>query len=212
MNVYGIIPARKNSRRISGKNIAPLRDKPLIQYTIEAAQQSKCLDRIIVSTDCAQTAQIAASMGVQIVMRPEELSRGDGTHAGMVTAHALQNIDRPDAVCWLQPSSPLRSPYAIVTAVGMMGLYDCDSVVSYVTDAPLEQLAQVDPNLKVSRFRLVGNESPVYRRSGDIYLTKTDVLLSCDLYGKDSRALIIPREQYCNINEPVDLKIAEALL
>lgn len=192
MIVYGIIPARKNSCRIPGKNIVPLRGKPLIEYTIRAAQESKCLERIIVSTDCCQTANIAAALGVQVVMRPEALSRGDGVHPGVVAAHCLESLPRPDAVMWLQPTSPLRMACFVKRAVETMEQTGCDSVVSYV-DAT-----------ESGRYLLV--------RSGDIYLTKTDVLLSCDLYGKDSRALIIPRDRYCNINEPVDLKIAEALL
>lgn len=212
MIVYAIIPARGGSVRIPHKNIVPLRGRPLIEYTIRAAQESKRLERIIVSTDCCQTASIAAALGVQVVMRPSELSDGD-KHPGIVAAHCLESLPRPDAVMWLQPTSPLRRPEWIREAVGIMEETGCDSVVSYVRieEAQLKYLAAIVGHKLISPCASdIGD--PLYTRSGDIYLTKADVLLSCDLYGKDRRALIIPRERYCNINEPVDLKIAEALL
>jgi CMP-N-acetylneuraminic acid synthetase len=96
----------------------------------------------------------------------------------------------------------------------MMEDHGCDSVVSYVDASPWHPKYMATPggHHRVFVFKPSTELPVVYLRSGDIYLTKTDVLLSLDLYGKDSRALIIPRERYCNINEPVDLKIAEALL
>lgn len=213
MIVYGIIPARGGSVRIPHKNIVPLRGKPLIEYTIRAAQESKCLDRIIVSTDCVRTANIASDLGVQVVMRPDALSRGDGVHPGVVAAHCLESLPKPDAVMWLQPTSPLRKAEWIQDAVAMMREMNCDSVVSYVDAEPwhLRYMVHLLHESQTSRV-IAMPRLKLGLRSGDIYLTKTDVLLSCDLYGKDSRALIIPRDRYCNINEPVDLKIAEALL
>lgn len=212
MNVYGIIPARKNSVRIPGKNIVPLRGKPLIEYTIDAAKQSGVLKRIIVSTDCCKTANIAQECGAQVVMRPESLSGGNGIHPGLITAHCIASMEKPDAIMWLQPTSPLRKPEWIREAVAIMERYNCDSVVTYTEASPIDHLANIHNDGRTSRLMAVGNVLPCFLRSGDIYLTKTDVLLSLDLYGKDSRALIIPRDRYCNINEPVDLKIAEALL
>lgn len=214
MKVYGIIPARGGSQRIKRKNIVHLRGKPLIEYTIEAAKQSGVLARIIVSTDCCQTANIASSCGVQVVMRPESLSRGDGVHPGIVAAHCIESMEKPDAIMWLQPTSPLRRPEWIRYAVTMMEQNGCDSVVSFVEASPWhpKYMSVLGAGERAIAFAPSSECESVYLRSGDIYLTKTDVLLSLDLYGKDSRALIIPRERYCNINEPVDLKIAEALL
>lgn len=214
MTVYGIIPARGGSVRIPHKNIVPLRGKPLIEYTIRAAQESKCLERIIVSTDCCQTANIAAELGVQVVMRPETLSRGDGVHPGVVAAHCLESLPKPDAVMWLQPTSPLRKPEWISNAESLIRAEKCDSVVSYVDASQwhVNAMATLGAGRSINRFMPCVDFPTLYLRSGDIYLTKTEVLLSCDLYGKDSRALLIPRDRYCNINEPVDLKIAEALL
>lgn len=191
MIVYAIIPARGGSVRIPHKNIVPLRGKPLIEYTIRCAQESKACERIIVSTDCCKTADIAESLGVQVVMRPAELSDGR-KHPSEVARHCLESLPLPDAVLWLQPTSPLRKPEWIKDAIHTMDTMGCDSVVSYV-DAT-----------ESGRYLLV--------RSGDIYLTKTSVLLAGDVYGQDSRALIIPRDRYCNINQPVDLRIAEELL
>ena len=59
--ILGLIPARSGSKRIKNKNIYELNGKPLIQYTIEAAKNSKLLDDVIVSTDSKRIAEIASN-------------------------------------------------------------------------------------------------------------------------------------------------------
>ena len=59
MNVVGLIPARGGSKRVPRKNIRPLKGKPLIQYTIDAALNSKLINRVIVSTDDKEIADIS---------------------------------------------------------------------------------------------------------------------------------------------------------
>lgn len=111
--VLAIIPARGGSKSIPKKNIYPILGKPVIFYTIEAAKRSKLIDRIIVSTDDKEIADIARGFGAEIpFLRPKELAE-DNTPDLPVFQHALywlkKNEDyQPDIVIHLWPTSPFR--------------------------------------------------------------------------------------------------------
>jgi len=78
MKVLGIVPAHGGSRRVSGKNIRPLAGKPLIAYTIEAGLQSTSVERLIVSTDDKETADIARKWGAEMpFLRSSDLAEDD---------------------------------------------------------------------------------------------------------------------------------------
>jgi N-acylneuraminate cytidylyltransferase len=85
-----VIPARGGSKRIPRKNIKLFCGKPIIGWSIEAAQDSECFDRIIVSTDDEEIADIARSFGAEVpFLRPKNLS---DEHSGTipVIAHAIE--------------------------------------------------------------------------------------------------------------------------
>jgi pseudaminic acid cytidylyltransferase len=69
-----IIPARGGSKRLPRKNIADFHGKPVIAYTIEAARDCGCFDRVVVSTEDAEIAAVASSFGAEIVRRSERLA------------------------------------------------------------------------------------------------------------------------------------------
>lgn len=105
-----VIPARGGSKRIPRKNIKPFCGKPMIAWSIEAAQSSGLFERIIVSTDDAEIAEVAKQWGAEVpFIRPEELSND---HAGTteVIAHATrwalnQDFD-VEAVCCIYATAP----------------------------------------------------------------------------------------------------------
>ena len=85
-----IIPARGGSKRIPRKNIRPFGGRPMIAWSIDAALQSGCFDRVIVSTDDAEIADVAQAAGASVpFLRPPELS-DDHTGTIPVVAHAVQ--------------------------------------------------------------------------------------------------------------------------
>ncbi|AWB67794.1 pseudaminic acid cytidylyltransferase [Saccharobesus litoralis] len=89
MRSLAIIPARGGSKRIPKKNIRSFAGKPLIAYSIEAATASNCFDKVIVSTDCPQIAQVARDYGADVPFtRPDDLS-GDFVGTMAVTRHAI---------------------------------------------------------------------------------------------------------------------------
>lgn len=110
MNI-AIIPARGGSKRIPHKNIKKFCGKPLIAYSIEVALASKLFDRIIVSTDDKEIANIAKSYGAEVpFMRPDKLA-DDYTGTGEVTKHALQKLQEQslhyDYACTIYATAPL---------------------------------------------------------------------------------------------------------
>lgn len=119
--VIAIIPARGGSKRLPGKNIKPLAGKPLIAWTIEEAQKSKYIDRLILSTDSKEIAEVAKLYGCEVpFIRPAELS-DDKASSNDVVMHALDEIDNKyDIVIILQPTSPLRKVKDIDGALDFM--------------------------------------------------------------------------------------------
>ena len=109
--IVAVIPARGGSKRIPKKNIKEFFGKPIISYSIRAAIDSQLFDKVIVSTDCENIAQVAIKYGAEVpFMRPEELS-GDflGTHE--VVGHALKWLedfgDAVDFACCIYATAPM---------------------------------------------------------------------------------------------------------
>lgn len=109
-----VIPARGGSKRIPRKNIKQFHGKPMIAWSIEAAQDSKIFDEIIVSTDDEEIAEIARQYGASVpFMRPENLSN-DHANTTSVMAHAcnwsIQAGLNSEVVCCLYATSPFVRP------------------------------------------------------------------------------------------------------
>ena len=109
MNV-AIIPARGGSKRIPHKNIRFFNGKPILAYSIEAAKESGCVDRVIVSTDDPVIADVARTLGAEIpFLRPQNLA-DDQTHLDAVMSHAVRWLldqgHAPEFVCGLFATAP----------------------------------------------------------------------------------------------------------
>lgn len=111
-SIVALIPARSGSRRIPGKNVKRLQGHPLIAYTIAAARGAGIFDRILVSTDCPDYAQVARHYGAEVpFLRPREFS-GDESPDIEWLDHLLRTLSAggtaPDCFCILRPTSPFR--------------------------------------------------------------------------------------------------------
>ena len=134
MRVLGLIPARGGSKELPRKNIRLLGGKPLIQHTFECARSSGVPDRIVLSTDDPEIWEVASSFGLEApFLRPTEYARDDSPMID-VAVHALETLRlegyEPEALLLLQPTSPLRRPEHVRTALEL--LEDHDSVCSVV--------------------------------------------------------------------------------
>lgn len=218
-----VITARGGSKGIPRKNIKDLAGKPLIAYTIEAANKSQYLTRAIVSTDDAEIAQIAKQYGADIpFIRPTELAQ-DKSASIEAIQHAIKWLQKNknedyDYIMILQPTSPLRTSQDIDECIKLAIEKDADSVMSMVEldDFSIKKLKkikdglilpwQVDEGGTTSRRQ---DLEKVYKRNCAIYLTKTSLIEKGDLFGKKSLAYIMPAEKSVDINSPIDFEMAE---
>lgn len=166
MNV-AVIPARGGSKRIPRKNIRLFCGKPMIAWTIEAALQSQCFDRILVSTDDPEIAEVANAWGAETpFVRPPELS-DDHTGTMPVIAHAIQQLMKPlpDLVCCLYATAPFIAPEYIRSGERKLLENDADyafSVTSY--PFPIQRAVRMTPDGRVEMF----NPHEFSKRSQDL--------------------------------------------
>lgn len=106
--VLGLIPARGGSKRLPGKNLKMLCGKPMINWTVDAARESRYLDRIVLTTEDPAIIAAVTDMGVEIVNRPAELAQ-DKSNVYDAIFHALEFFEPHDYICLLQITSPLRT-------------------------------------------------------------------------------------------------------
>jgi CMP-N-acetylneuraminic acid synthetase len=185
--ILGLIPARAGSVGVRGKNIRPLGGRPLIVHTIEAARGSR-LDRVVISTDSEQIAALGAA-AERPFLRPAELATGTAL-AIAVVRHALEHFRSrenwvPDAVFYLQPTSPFRSSADIDTALDLLkAAATADSVmsVSLVNEHPAFEWIEEAGRLKPAFPQLVRPErrqdlSPIFIDNNAITLSRTSYLL-----------------------------------
>ena len=231
MKVLGIITARGGSKGIPGKNLKLLGGRPLLDYTIDAANDTP-LDRLILSTDDKKIADLARSLGCEVpFMRPAELARDETPHLPVIQ-HAVQWMlehqhYKPDIVLTLQPTSPLRSAADIAAALRMLELSGADSVVS-VTEVsahahPMRMLRVDDTGHAV----LFATGQPVRKRinrrqdlpkawvmNGAIYACRTNVLFAAEpsLYGDRVVAYPMPADRSISIDDLEDWAAAERAL
>lgn len=104
--ILGVIPARGGSKGIPRKNLRLIAGKPLIVWSIEAAQRSKLLNRFVVSTEDEEIAAISQRAGAEVLWRPAELA-SDGATTAAVLQHIVRQ-ENPDTLVLLQPTSPVR--------------------------------------------------------------------------------------------------------
>lgn len=226
--ILGVITARGGSKGIPGKNIKLLWEKPLIAYTIEAALASRFLTRCIVSTDSQEIAEISKKYGADVpFLRPTELAQDKSTSMAVVQ-HALnwlkQNQEEEyDYLMILQPTSPLRTARDIDECIKKIIDTKADSVMSMIEleNFALEKIKRIENDVIVpfDNTNKEGKQSTprqfldkAYRRNSAIYLTKVDLIMRSDLFGKISRPYIMPIERSVDINEPADLELAEFYL
>jgi CMP-N,N'-diacetyllegionaminic acid synthase len=227
MRVLGLIPARGGSKGIPHKNICVVAGKPLLQYTTEAALAARRLNRVVLSTEDEQIAELGRCYGVEVpFLRPAELAQ-DTSPMLPVVQHAVRMLQASgehfDAVCLLQPTNPMRRASDIDEAIQLLERTQADSVISFVEvgdshPARMKYLTAdgrvIDPPFAEEVEGQRRQDLPkLYLREGSIYLTRTAVIMQRNsLRGNDCRAFIISPERACNIDGPLDLFIAEQLL
>ena len=216
-----IIPARGGSKRLPRKNVLPLAGRPLVGWSIQAAFESRYIDRVIVSSDDGEILGIAEKMGAEPLLRPKGLATDEATTID-VLIHAVTKAGQSyDHVVLLQATSPLREAHHIDEAVEYMLAIQAGSVIS-VTEAEHSPLwSNVLPEdgclSGFIRGDVIGKRSQdldtYYRLNGALYIAKTDRLVSSkSLMFDDSYAYVMERECSIDIDSLYDFICAEALI
>lgn len=225
--LLALVPARGGSKGIPRKNLAPLAGKPLLQYTLEAALASRQIDDTLLSTDDEEIAAFAAQCGAATrYRRPPQLA---GDDAPMIAAveHALEWYARehsrpPDAVLLLQPTSPLRTVADIDGAIARFREAGADTLASVhrLSEHPCEcvvaagrswQYLVPPPVACAGRQDYPGG---FFFINGALYLARTEVLRRERRFIVPGATLLyeMPRERGIDIDSPLDLACAAALL
>jgi len=225
-NILAIIPARGGSKGILKKNIKQLSGKPLIEYTINAAKQSKLINHLIVSTDDEDIKNISLQLNVDVpFLRPKHLATDDSGSLGLVQ-HALDFFEKKDlhfdAVVLLQPTTPFRTKNLIDEAIKKFLHTECDALVS-VLKVPHQYhphwtfFTSKENFLRVStgEQHIISRRQALpeaFFRDGSIYITKTEVIKKGSLYGKKLSYIENSDKFYVNIDTEKDWGMAELMV
>lgn len=224
MKHLAIIPARSGSKGLKDKNVKILNGKPMMVYTIEAACKANIFDCVHVSTDSQEYAEIARENGADTpFLRSKEYST-DTANTWDVVRYVLKKYaelgKQFDMVTVLQPTSPLRTVDDICGAYKRFCEKKASAVVSVsemehspVLCNKLEMDLSLNNFVDMSLAKRRQNMPRYYRVNGGIYMIKVQILDALDeLYGANSYAYIMKRENSIDIDDDLDFKIAEALL
>jgi CMP-N,N'-diacetyllegionaminic acid synthase len=135
MEILAIIPARSGSKGLPQKNLKRLLGKPLIEYTIKSAKNSKLIDRVIVTTDDKKIAEFSKSVGAEIpFLRPKKYAKNNSSQFDFIN-HALQFLKKnesyiPDIITVLHPTSPFRKLGKIDRSIRLLQRSKSDTVIS----------------------------------------------------------------------------------
>ena len=225
-NILAVIPCRGGSKGVPRKNIKLLGGIPLIQYTIEAARNSKYISDFCVSSEDQEILDIAKTLNSPTIERPTELAL-DETPTLPVVKHALEFLECKnqkiyDIVLILQATTPLRASEDIDDAITKLILTGCDSVVSVSKSLhghPSKAKKIIDDHL-VPFFDFLNEKEGVrrqdlpsaYYRNGGIYAFKRSLVDKGTIFGNDCRPIIMPLERSLEIDTSLDFLILESLI
>ncbi len=184
--IIAFIPARGGSKGVPRKNIKLLHGKPLIAHAIETAFHSAVIDRVFVTTEDDEIAQVAKQFGAEIIERPKELA-GDHVVIEPVLKHALGVIEKmglkPDFIALLPPTSPLLKSEIVKQCVDKVVHQGFDSCFTAYIPTTYEfkwrkvgESDLVKPELQPGT-RVVRQLQPkVYHENGAFYITKASLI------------------------------------
>lgn len=220
-----IIPARSGSKGIKNKNLINLNGKPLIAWTIEAAIKSKEFDKIYVSTESDQIAQISIRYGAEIPFKRPKSLASDNTHSVHVVINVLEwfydnNGYLPEYTSMLLPTSPLRQPFHISESLDIMRSKGFSSLVSII-----------DLGIHITNIRHFENE--IFRRTfnnehpntqrqdsknlfsvnGSIFIAKTEELVkNKTFHTQNCYGYLMDKYTSIDINNDKDLEFAKKVM
>lgn len=221
--VLAIIPARGGSKGIPKKNIKAVSGKPMINYTIEAARECDYIDKVIVSTDDEEIAEISMKAGAVVpFLRPDELAVDDAELIDVVM-HAIEfyerKAERYDIIVLLQPTSPLRTSEDLQKALEYYMRKGEKSLlsISEVSEHPKMMRKFNDENelQKMLGEDGDGTESgskKYYKVNGAIFINSMSELSEKTKFENNVMGYVLSKEHGIDIDVPEDVVVAEYYL
>lgn len=221
--MIAIIPARGGSKGLPRKNVRSLCGKPLIAYTIECALKSKYIDRIIVSTDDDEIAEISLKFGAEVpFMRPDYLA-SDTALAIDNYIYTIDRLEKKDNISIndfivLQPTSPLKIVEDIDNAIELFREKNADSVISYTKELhPIYWHKEIDIDnrlINIFEDRIANRQDfrTTYYPNGAIYIFASSLIRKKVYYSEKTFAYVMPRNRSIDIDFLEDFLYVEYLL
>jgi CMP-N,N'-diacetyllegionaminic acid synthase len=222
-----VIPARGGSKGLPGKNIKIMHGNPLITWSIKAAQSSKSVDRVFVSTDSEEIANVARSYDVEVpFLRPTSFAE-DSSPSWAAVLHALDTFSEQgeqfDYVAMIEPTSPLRKENDIENAIQMLiESQESESLVS-VGEVHMEHpiiVKKIDERGRVKSY--IDGAKSIYQRQqadmayfpyGVVYLSKVaSYYKNKDFYTDKTIPYYIERWQNYEIDDLLDFNLIEQII
>lgn len=221
-----MIPARGGSKRVPGKNVKPMFGKPLIGYTIEAAQQSRLFQRIVVTTDSEEIAETARKLGAEVPFLRGQNLADDITPVSAATVDVLVRLDPAgdafDYACQLMANCPLRNAEDILDSYRQFTTTGADSqlsVVRYGWQNPWWALRRdadfrLEPVFKDHIMMRSQDLPEIFCPTGAIWWAKTPVLRKEGTYHIPNRTgwAMSSWERALDIDTEEDWALVEALM
>jgi pseudaminic acid cytidylyltransferase len=223
MKNVAIIPARGGSKRIPRKNIKNFHGKPMIAYPISVAWESRLFDRIIVSTDDEEIADVATRYGAVVpFMRPKELA-DDYAGTNAVVRHCLEWLveknQKPEYACCIYATTPfLRTEYlqSGLELLKKSGKSFAFTVTTF--PSPIQRSVRIrkDGALEAIFPEHVPKRSQdleeAYHDAGQFCWGKSEAFLNrVALYSPESIPVVLPRYLVHDIDTPEDWRMAELM-
>ena len=225
MKNLAIIPARSGSKGLPDKNIKILGDRPLLAYSIKAAQESGCFDEIFVSTDSEKYAQVATEWGANVPFLRSAATSDDKASSWDVVKEVLERYKELgktfDTVTLLQPTSPLRTSEDIMNGYALMEEKDAKTVVAVceMDHSPLWSNTLPESLSMTGFIRDEAKNTPrqslptYYRINGALYITKPEVLEHIsEMYEDQCYAYAMPQERSVDIDTLFDFQVAQLFI
>ena len=214
------ICARGGSQGVPGKNIRPLLGKPLIAYSIEQALAQPQIDRVFVSTDCAQIAAVASDAGATVpFLRPAELATNTAAKLPVIehlVAWVVDQLGPVARIVDLDPTSPLRDAGDIEACLDLLDAHTDAVITGYEADK--------NPYFNMVEPRSDGSVGLVKTVAGGVVARQAAPKVNASIYcwhhhslGKGlwqgrTRLHVMPRERSIDIDDPIDFALVELLM
>jgi N-acylneuraminate cytidylyltransferase len=217
-----MIPARGGSKRIPRKNIKVFCGQPIIAYPIKAALDAQIFDKVIVSTDDAEIAELSKNLGAEVpFMRPPELS-DDYATTHQVINHTLtwlsQNSVRPKTLCCIYPAAPFVTSNMLKNAHEKLIESNHDYVFPVVEfESAVQRALKINPNNSLEpvfpeyQNTRTQDLQAFYHDAGQFYFGKSTAFLANLSIFSNASPIIMSRNHVQDIDNPEDWDRAELL-